>query len=713
MIDKLPGPRRLAIVGGRLERDNDAVFEEMRRLSNGRIAVLATASDVPEEVGGNALEDFLSQGFDASLVPLFWGDRESTAFDAQISREIERYGSVFFTGGDQARIMDTLVQNGVETPVLKTIRERHAAGALIAGSSAGAAVMSESIILGGGSLESLTCGVAKAPDRPGLKLGAGLGFFPWGIVDQHFIKRGRIGRLLVALRTIEADIGFGIDENTALFVEADRAWVLGETGVVVLDMRRARPSVDGVDIKDIRISYLDDGDQYDLRRTKALPHTSKKRFRVSKSSCRTPAPVQRNAFGAYALHDLLIRLVRGDPEHYLSDAASAQDIGRRSEITVRLERVPRSSRALRAERDGKYRYSAIDFRLHVSRRAASGPTQRVQPTAFIRPAPSSRLLLLGNAPSKWAGPAADALLSQLPQPVGVMAIASARPRRVAEEYVAWLSDQGLDADDLAVNAWNIEARSRDRRFLKNIGRMGSLLFTGGDQRRLAETLIYRGEPTPVFLAIKHAYEHGMTLIGVGGAAAAFGTRMIVEGTSCEALRHGASEDAGYDGVVIEEGLGLFNLGLVDQNFMRRRRLGRLLVACAEEGFRYGFGLCEESGMLVTGHGRRARVFGTHGVVVAALDRNRLDIEQSSFAAQGIELQLVQPGELVDLERGIVEDTNGSGAAADAIEKLVADLVRDCSGNGASESSDETDHWLQLALTRGRPAYLDVRSRRSV
>ena len=77
------------------------------------------------------------------------------------------------------------------------------------------------------------------------------------------------------------------------------------------------------------------------------------------------------------------------------------------------------------------------------------------------------------------------------------------------------------------------------------------------------------------------------------AASAFAGRMIAEGDSESALRYGGSEDAGCSGVVIEQGIGLTSFGLIDQNFLSRHRLGRLLVACASQHCSYGFGLCEE------------------------------------------------------------------------------------------------------------------------
>ena len=101
-------------------------------------------------------------------------------------------------------------------------------------------MMSQPMILGGTSIEAVVHGVTDDPERPGLLMGTGLGFFPFGMVDQHFIKRGRLGRLVVAMAGAGVRRGFGIDENTALLVEGAAARVCGEYGVMVIDIGPAQ-----------------------------------------------------------------------------------------------------------------------------------------------------------------------------------------------------------------------------------------------------------------------------------------------------------------------------------------------------------------------------------------------------------------------------------------------------------------------------------------
>src|SRR5262249_11003082 len=154
-------------------------------------------------------------------------------------------------------------------------------------------------ILGGTSLEAVVHGVAKEPSLPGLLLGPGLGFFPFGIVDQHFIQRGRIGRLLVAMAAAGERYGFGVDENTALLVEGTRLRVVGEKGVIVLDATRATHDIANRHYDGFRVSYLDDGDAYDAASYVAIPQATRKAIRKSRAF-RGPGFVQRSVFGPNA-----------------------------------------------------------------------------------------------------------------------------------------------------------------------------------------------------------------------------------------------------------------------------------------------------------------------------------------------------------------------------------------------------------------------------
>ena len=690
----------LALIGGRFESDNEILFQRLKTLCHGRIAVLAMASSYPLEVGQELVEDFRSYGFEAELVPLFWENRESAAYDEGVIDALASHGSIFFSGGDQSRIVETLIQAGKETPALECIRDCHARGGLIAGTSAGAAIMSGPMILSGTSLNALSAGLSdSAQDPDGFRLGSGLGFFSWGLVDQHFLHRGRIGRLLAASRELGQEMAFGVDENSALIVCGTTAEVVGETGVLFLDMRRASYAATGYDISNVRVSYLDDGDSFDLDRGKPKPAADKKRVRVTRASYRRPAPVRRHAFASYAVHDLILRLVEGDPAYYRQDSALAYDDVLEKQICLELERKPHRSRALRAIRDGEIRYSAIDFNLrvrssHLPRAQYAAASTTVLPPD---PVPEARLIMLGSSPLHWSQPNVAQLREELREPVGILGMASGEPRRKAGEYLHWLRGIGVQAEILDISLSNIERAGRDRRLLKRIGSMGSLLFTGGDQRRLTDTLLHCAEATPVLHALVSAYERGTPLIAVAAAASAFATRMIAEGDSEAALRHGVSEDAGFSGVVVEQGIGLTSFGLVDQNFMQRHRLGRLLVACKDQRSRFGFGLCEGSGLVMVGGRRQMHAIGRAGVIVAELDLDSFSMQPTRLQTEGVALHFVEAGTSFHLDTVAADASEHSSVGVAMLEQAIADLARDYNAGLAPGIARIDDGTLREAL----------------
>ncbi len=676
----------LALIGGRLELDNEPIFAELRRLSKGRIAILPTASGIPEEVGAEALEDFLGHGFEAEVVPVYGEYAARIAAEPGVLNTLEDYGSVYFTGGDQSRIIAALEPGGKPTPALQRIRAMYDVGGLVAGSSAGAAMMSSDIILSGTSLEALVDGITDDIDQPGLTLGKGLGFFPWGMVDQHFIKRGRIARLLVAMRTCGYAFGFGIDENTGMFVRDGVLRVLGETGLVVADLRSAAPAGESGGFDGVRISYLDSGDQLDLRRCKAIPGPGKKRLRAGLHAFSSPAPYHRNAFGSYALHDLWTRLIQGKPSSYSRDVALAYDNYHETEVVVELQRLPRRSSALSARGADGPRYTALNFVLNINckrlGRAAWRDFQHQQVRSFFDEsavAPEARMVVVGNSPTRWNVTDTEDLLNHVAGPVGIIAAASGRADRVARDYLNWFDRHGVQAENLDVTRHNIERVCRNRRRLERIAGMRTLLLTGGDQRRLVETLLHRGRPTDVLRAIAHAYQRGARLMVVGGAASAMATSMVAEGTSCDALRYGASPDAGHEGIVIDEGLGFFDLGLIDQNLVRRRRVGRLLVACAEQGARYGFGICEESGMVLGGSVSGIHATGRQGFVVVDSGKVEVEVRGARTRMTGARLTFVATGESFDPVRGEVVEEGDVEARLRFLVSLLSGLADECQG----------------------------------
>lgn len=253
----------LIIAGGAIADDNQSPW---RALVAGcgpdrNVGVLPTASGVPEEAVTNAARAVAELGLDgvqAVEVPIRAGDTASA--DATDSvRLIDGLGAVWITGGDQSRVVSTLISGQRERPALLALRRLLARGGSIGGSSAGAAVMSRTMLLGGDSESWLrTLLIEQAPEK--LRLGPGLGFVDGFIADQHFFERGRFGRLLAACMAGPTKVGVGIGENRFVTVDRQSGRITAGPGHAALLMDCTKATLDGRGISGVQISLLAEGD---------------------------------------------------------------------------------------------------------------------------------------------------------------------------------------------------------------------------------------------------------------------------------------------------------------------------------------------------------------------------------------------------------------------------------------------------------------------
>jgi len=146
---------------------------------------------------------------------------------AEARRAVESAAFIWFPGGDQVKLMKALEGTGVPEVIARRYRD----GAVVGGTSAGAAVMSPVMLTGDADLESITVGATKTAP--------GLGLWPDVIVDQHHLKRQRQSRLISIVLEHPRLVGIGIDERTAAIVSGRRFEVIGESSVLVIDARRA------------------------------------------------------------------------------------------------------------------------------------------------------------------------------------------------------------------------------------------------------------------------------------------------------------------------------------------------------------------------------------------------------------------------------------------------------------------------------------------
>ena len=697
------GTPKLAIIGGRLEDDNVAIYDEMRRLAGGRIVVFATASSVPEEVGAETVEVFQGHGLDAVLAGVHGVGAGAAAQDTAIADLVEDYGSVYFTGGDQALITGALAPMGRESRVLKAIRKAQRKGGLVAGSSAGAAIMSEVMFSGGTSLEAAAYGVVGDADQPGMLLAPGLGFFTRGMVDQHFIKRGRFGRMVVGMQASGAKRGFGIDENTALFVEGKMARVIGEYGVFVFDLAEATTDQGRRLIENIGFSYADDGDSYDLEKGVLVPGPGKRPVTPRDITYNAPARSLRNVFGAYTLYDLVARLVLGDPEDYPADRARAIEPRVGCATSVEISRGGGRAAAYIPGDGRDFRMTAVDFRASMETRQLNAAQLAENRRAAlsrdygVKPGLQARVMMLGSAPLDRGSPLLAELASRCEGPVGVLAAASSEPRAAARDSLGALRSHGVEATDLGVTIDNVDRLMRDEALVEKIAALRTVVLTGGNQIRLVESLLYRGEVTPLLTAIARARAGGAMIVGVGGAASALSGFMIGGGTSYEALRFGIASDMGRRGLVIQEGLGLFGAAIVDQKLGSSRRLGRLAVACAEEGVRFGLGLLDDSGVIANYDNSHITAIGARGAVLVEIDPLKTELAGDDFIAPGAKLCFAGPGDVIDMATGTVTRLAPVTDSAAALDALVAELIEECVGDAGPATAPGITHEAHIAL----------------
>jgi len=264
------GPGVAVAIGGALKMDNTAVWERLVQEAGGRgaqFAVFATAADNPARSGPRIAEALNAAGAVAEVIPvapkLKDVDWQRLRNDPALAAKVAGMQGVFFSGGAQELITSTLQPQGQPTAVLQAVREVLRKGGVVAGTSAGAAIMSEWMFRD--AQDALS--VLKGRLREGLEVDRGLGFVgPDLFIDQHFLKRGRIGRLLPVMQAKGYRWGLGVEENSAALIRGTRIEVIGARGALLADLSQARhnPALPAFNVQGAVLTFLDRGDQHDL-----------------------------------------------------------------------------------------------------------------------------------------------------------------------------------------------------------------------------------------------------------------------------------------------------------------------------------------------------------------------------------------------------------------------------------------------------------------
>ena len=254
-------------IGGAEEKINNPEilkkFVELCGGSDADICIVPTASQL-EDTGERYQKLFTDLGAgNTHWLPI--SDRNDAKKKEYVT-QLESCTGIFITGGNQLRLSTIL--GG--TPIAKTIRKLNAQGVHVAGTSAGAAIVSQHMITGGST--------GIVPTEDGVNLAPGMGLINTIVVDQHFNERNRLSRLLSAVSYNPFLLGLGLDEDTAAFIDGDNEFtVVGSGAITVIDpsdiehssMAAAR-SGDALTLLNLKLHILANGSRYNINDRKAF-----------------------------------------------------------------------------------------------------------------------------------------------------------------------------------------------------------------------------------------------------------------------------------------------------------------------------------------------------------------------------------------------------------------------------------------------------------
>jgi cyanophycinase len=266
----------LVIIGG-----GERTSEIMKRFvdfaggtEKANIIVIPLASGNPQKAGRDLTVEFKSLG--VKNVDWLQFNREQAMSDT-VSGKFSGVTGVYFTGGDQIRVTRVIVGTPLQQKLIQLYRD----GAVIGGTSAGAAIMSKVMITGDELINKDTTRAFVSILKGNVQTVEGLGFLDQVVVDQHFIKRKRLNRLISVVLEHPDLPGIGIDESTALLVNPDGTFeVLGEGTVMVFDGRTAKgihtDPHGNLAARNIVMHLYSSGEKFDLRTaTPTVPPTSR------------------------------------------------------------------------------------------------------------------------------------------------------------------------------------------------------------------------------------------------------------------------------------------------------------------------------------------------------------------------------------------------------------------------------------------------------
>ena len=262
---------------GQIQRNNLNFFELgiLKRIMqeagglNQRIEVITTASMIPYEVGDNYLDAFGKIG--CTNIGLMHIRNRGEVTDAHYLERIKTCDAVMFSGGNQLRLSS--IFGGTEFLHIIQNRLLHEPEFVVAGTSAGAMAMSNTMIYEGNA--------TRAHLKGEVKITTGLGFIDDVIIDSHFEKRGRFGRLAQAVASNPSCIGIGLGEDTGMLIKGATMEAIGSGLVIIVDGHDIRhcniadiPDGNPISIENLKVHFCEKGNGYMLTERKFIPEVS-------------------------------------------------------------------------------------------------------------------------------------------------------------------------------------------------------------------------------------------------------------------------------------------------------------------------------------------------------------------------------------------------------------------------------------------------------
>jgi cyanophycinase len=260
-------PGTLILIGGYEDKHQErSILQQVAHAAirdHGLLVIITAASGYPEERAEEYLAVFTTLG--VKQVDVLHCTTREQASDAEHIDKLRHATVVFLTGGDQVRLTGMLGGS----LAFQCLHDLYARGGTIAGTSAGAAAMSATMLFGRGGVQS--------HQLLSLEMAPGLGLLSDVVIDSHFAERGRLGRLLGAVAQNPRNLGLGIDEDTAIIVQGEVFRVIGRGAVYVIDgsaISFANVTADQpegiMSIYDLKLHILTHGAAYDLQRRRPL-----------------------------------------------------------------------------------------------------------------------------------------------------------------------------------------------------------------------------------------------------------------------------------------------------------------------------------------------------------------------------------------------------------------------------------------------------------